>query len=74
MPLVARVDAYIKDYHQIGKPYHTVNGDMIAAFAMMAWPAEHYNLGVMTFAVSRQGKMLGSPAMTLPSSPRDHRL
>ena len=22
VPLVARVDAYIKDYHQIGKPYH----------------------------------------------------
>jgi hypothetical protein len=77
-PLVAQADAYTKDYHRRGEPYHgyyfkvlggqganppggqygyVINGNMIAGFAMVAWPADYGHSGVMTFAVSHQGKV-----------------
>ena len=75
-PAVAEADAYARDYHQHGEPYHgyyfkiltgqgasppggaydyVINGNMIAGFAMVAWPADYGHSGVMTFAVSHQG-------------------
>ena len=34
---------------------YVINGNMIAGFAMVAWPADYGHSGVMTFAVSHQG-------------------
>jgi Protein of unknown function (DUF2950) len=34
-----------------------INGNMIAGFALVAWPADHGNSGVMTFVSSHQGKL-----------------
>jgi len=36
---------------------YVINGRMIAGFAMVAYPAEYGNSGVMTFAVSHNGKV-----------------
>ena len=44
--------------HAPGGPYnYIINGRMIAGFALVAWPAEWDNSGVMTFIVSQQGKV-----------------
>jgi len=47
-----------------GKYDYLINGRMIAGFALVAWPAEWGNTGVMTFIVNQQGgvcqKNLGS--------------
>ena len=40
-----------------GKYDYIVNGRMIAGFALVAWPAEWGNTGVMTFIVNQQGKV-----------------
>ena len=40
-----------------GKYNYVINGRMIAGFALVAWPAEWGNTGVMTFIVSQQGKV-----------------
>ncbi len=52
-----------------GKYDYIINGHMIAGFALVAWPAEWGNSGVMTFIVSQQGKIyqknLGSKTATL---------
>jgi len=40
-----------------GKYDYLVNGRMIAGFALVAWPAEWGNSGVMTFIVGAQGKV-----------------
>jgi hypothetical protein len=40
-----------------GKYSYTINGHMIGGFALVAWPAEWNNTGVMTFIVSQQGKI-----------------
>lgn len=40
-----------------GKYDYLINGRMIAGFALVAWPAEWANTGVMTFIVSQQGKV-----------------
>jgi Protein of unknown function (DUF2950) len=34
-----------------------INGNMIAGFALLAWPADYGNSGVMTFTVSHQGEV-----------------
>jgi hypothetical protein len=57
-----------------GKYNYIINGRMIAGFALVAWPAQWNNSGIMTFIVNQQGKVyekcLGSktavlaPAMT----------
>jgi len=31
---------------------------MIAGFALIAWPADYGNSGIMTFMISHQGKLL----------------
>jgi hypothetical protein len=40
-----------------GKYDYIINGRMIAGFALVAWPAEWGNTGVMTFIVNQQGKV-----------------
>ena len=40
-----------------GKYNYIINGHMIAGFALVAWPAEWGNTGVMTFTVNQQGKV-----------------
>ena len=44
--------------HAPGDKYnYIINGRMIAGFALVAWPAEWGNTGVMTFVVNQQGKV-----------------
>jgi hypothetical protein len=44
--------------HAPGEKYnYIINGRMIAGFAIVAWPAEWGNTGVMTFIVNQQGKV-----------------
>jgi hypothetical protein len=43
-----------------GKYNYLINGRMIAGFALVAWPAEWCNTGVMTFIVNQQGKVYQS--------------
>jgi hypothetical protein len=40
-----------------GKYDYITNGHMIGGFALVAWPAEWGNSGVMTFIVNQQGKI-----------------
>jgi len=40
-----------------GKYNYIINGRMIAGFALVAWPAEWGNTGVMIFIVNQQGKV-----------------
>jgi len=40
-----------------GKYDYIINGRMIAGFAMVAWPAEYGNTGVMSFIVNQQGRV-----------------
>ncbi len=40
-----------------GRYDYVINGRMIAGFALVAWPAEWGNSGVMTFMVNQQGRM-----------------
>jgi len=40
-----------------GKYRYVINGNMIGGFAMVAWPAEYDESGVMTFIVNQQGKV-----------------
>jgi hypothetical protein len=40
-----------------GKYNYIINGQMIAGFALVAWPAEWGNTGVMTFIVNQRGKV-----------------
>jgi Protein of unknown function (DUF2950) len=40
-----------------GKYDYIINDRMIAGFALVAWPAEWGNTGVMTFIVNQQGKV-----------------
>jgi hypothetical protein len=44
--------------HAVGGKYnYVINGNMIAGFALVAWPAEWGNTGVMTFIINQQGKI-----------------
>jgi len=40
-----------------GKYDYTINGNMIGGFALVAWPAEYGDSGVMTFIVNQQGRV-----------------
>ena len=40
-----------------GKHDYLINGNMIAGFAFVAWPAEYGESGVMTFIVNQQGRV-----------------
>jgi hypothetical protein len=52
-----------------GKFNYLINGRMIAGYALVAWPAEWKNTGVMTFIVNQEGqvyqKNLGSETIKL---------
>jgi len=42
----------------VGGPYsYIINGNMIAGFALVAWPSAYGASGVMTFEISHQGKL-----------------
>lgn len=41
-----------------GKYDYVINGNMIAGFALVAWPADYRASGVMTFVISHQGRLL----------------
>jgi hypothetical protein len=44
--------------HPPGGAYdYVINGNMIAGFALLAWPAKHDQSGVMSFLVNQQGKV-----------------
>ena len=43
-----------------GKYDYIINGHMVAGFALVAWPAEWGNSGVMTFIVNQEGKIYES--------------
>ena len=36
---------------------YVINGNMIAGFALIGWPAEYGNSGIMTFLVNQQGRV-----------------
>jgi Protein of unknown function (DUF2950) len=40
-----------------GKYDYIINGNMIGGFALVAWPAEYGNSGIMTFIVNQQGRV-----------------
>lgn len=40
-----------------GKYDYIINGNMIGGFALVAWPAEHGESGVMTFIVNQHGRV-----------------
>jgi hypothetical protein len=40
-----------------GKYNYIINGNMIGGFALVAWPAEYGDSGVMTFIVNQQGRV-----------------
>jgi len=40
-----------------GRYDYVINGNMIGGFAMVAWPADYANSGVMTFIVNQNGKV-----------------
>ena len=40
-----------------GKYDYVINGNMLAGFALVAWPADHGQSGVMTFIVNQQGRV-----------------
>ena len=40
-----------------GRYDYVINGNMIGGFALVAWPAEYGETGIMTFVVSHQGKV-----------------
>ncbi len=52
-----------------GKYNYVINGHMVAGFALVAWPAQWGNTGIMTFLVNQQGKVfqkdLGPKTSTL---------
>lgn len=40
-----------------GKYNYVINGNMIGGFALVAWPADYGNSGIMTFMVNQQGRV-----------------
>ncbi len=40
-----------------GKYDYIINGNMIGGFALLAWPADHGDSGIMTFLVNQQGRV-----------------
>jgi hypothetical protein len=40
-----------------GKYDYIINGNMIGGFALVAWPAEYGESGIMTFIVNQQGRV-----------------
>ena len=42
---------------QGGKYNYVINGNMIGGFALVAWPAQYGDSGIMTFIVNQQGRV-----------------
>ncbi len=40
-----------------GKYDYVINGNMIGGFALVAWPAQYGETGIMTFIINQQGKV-----------------
>jgi len=40
-----------------GRYNYIINGNMIAGFALVAWPAQYGESGIMTFIVNQQGRV-----------------
>lgn len=59
-----------------GKYSYIINGNMIAGFALVAYPAKWGNSGVMTFIVSQQGRVyqknLGPDTLSIASAMTDY--
>jgi hypothetical protein len=59
-----------------GATSYVVNGDMTGGFALVAWPAEYGNSGVMTFIVNQDGivyeKDLGEETAALAGQIKDY--
>jgi len=55
-----------------GKYDYVINGNMIGGFALVAWPAEYGETGIMTFIVNQQGRVyqkdLGNRTATIAAS------
>jgi hypothetical protein len=55
-----------------GKYNYLINGNMIAGYALVAYPDKWGNSGVMTFVINQQGRVyqkdLGADTATLASS------
>jgi DUF2950 family protein len=63
--------------HALGGKYnYVINGHMIAGFAMVAWPAEYGETGIMTFIVNQQGRVfqkdLGPAAAKIAKKIREY--
>ena len=61
-----------------GRYDYIINGNMIAGFALVAWPAQHGESGVMTFIVNQQGRVyqknLGPKTGTLAAAMKEYDL
>ena len=59
-----------------GRYDYIINGNMIAGFALVAWPAQHGESGVMTFIVNQQGRVyqkdLGPKTGTLAAAMKEY--
>jgi hypothetical protein len=59
-----------------GKYNYVINGNMIGGFALVAWPAEHGNSGIMTFIVNQQGRVyqkdIGSKTASVVEAMKDY--
>ena len=63
--------------HALGGKYnYVINGNMIGGFAMVAWPADYGQSGVMTFVVNQQGRVyqkdLGPKTAKIVKSMREY--
>ena len=59
-----------------GKYDYVINGNMIGGFALVAWPAEYGDSGVMTFIVNQQGRVyqkdLGSKTAKIAAAMKEY--
>jgi hypothetical protein len=59
-----------------GRYNYVINGNMIAGFAMVAYPAEYGNTGITTFVVSHHGKVyqkdLGAKTRTMAEAMKEY--
>jgi hypothetical protein len=60
----------------LGKYNYIINGKMIAGFALVAWPAEYDETGIMTFIVNQQGRVyqkdLGSKTAKIAAAMKEY--
>jgi len=56
-PLVAESAPYLEGHKPGGAYNYIINGRMIAGFALVAYPAQYGESGVMTFMVSNNGRI-----------------